>query len=153
MGVVQVTGAIPGPRSVALMTRRRQAVLDGVVTLHPIFVERTAGSTVTDVDGNTFIDFTGGIGVMNAGHSDPGVAAAIATQAESFTHTCFQVMGYEAYVTVAESLARLTPGTLPKRALLPSTGAEAVENAVKIARGFTKRAAVLAFEHAFHGRT
>src|SRR4051812_15474694 len=137
MGVVQVTGAVPGPRSVALMERRRQAVLDGVVTLHPIFVERASGSTVTDVDGNTFIDFTGGIGVMNAGHGDPAVIAAISAQAAAFTHTCFQVMGYEAYVTVAETLVRLTPGAFEKRALLVSTGAEAVENAIKIARGFT----------------
>ena len=135
------------------MERRRKAVLDGVATLHPIFVERASGSTVTDVDGNTFLDFTGGIGVMNAGHADPAVTAAIAKQASRFTHACFQVMGYESYVAVAETLIRLTPGAFPKRALLVSTGVEAVENAVKIARGFTKRAAVLCFEHAFHGRT
>ena len=105
------------------------------------------------MDGNTFIDFTGGIGVMNAGHADPAVTRAIAEQAARFTHVCFQVMGYDGYVEVAEALARITPGRFEKRALLVSTGAEAVENAVKIARGATKRSAVLCFEHGFHGRT
>ena len=153
MGVIRLAGAIPGPRSLALMERRRRSVLAGVATLHPIFVERALDSTVTDADGNTFIDFTGGIGVMNAGHGHRAVVSAIATQANAFTHVCFQVMGYEAYVEVAELLARVTPGSFPKRTLLLSTGAEAVENAVKIARGFTRRASMLCFEHAFHGRT
>ncbi len=135
------------------MARRKAAVLGGVATLHPIFVERASGVTVTDVDGNTFLDFTGGIGVMNAGHADPSVTAAITEQAQRFSHTCFQVMGYEPYVAVAERLARITPGRYKKRALLLSTGAEAIENAVKIARGYTKRGAVLCFEHGFHGRT
>ncbi len=153
MRVIDLKGAIPGPRSVALMARRRAAVLNGVATLHPIFVERAAGCSVIDVDGNTFLDFTGGIGVMNAGHADPGVTRAIAEQAARFTHVCFQVMGYDGYVEVAETVARLTPGTFEKRALLLSTGAEAVENAVKIARGATRRSGVLCFEHGFHGRT
>jgi 4-aminobutyrate aminotransferase / (S)-3-amino-2-methylpropionate transaminase / 5-aminovalerate transaminase len=153
MPAINLTGPVPGPRSAALLARRKRAVLSGVATLHPIFVERATGSTVTDVDGNTFIDFTGGIGVMNAGHADPMVSSAIAQQAGRFTHVCFQVMGYEAYVEVAETLARITPGTFEKRALLVSTGAEAVENAVKIARGATRRSAVLCFEHGFHGRT
>ena len=135
------------------MARRKAAVLGGVATLHPIFVERASGTTITDVDGNTFLDFTGGIGVMNAGHADPSVTAAITEQAQRFTHTCFQVMGYEPYVALAEHLARITPGRYEKRALLLSTGAEAIENAVKIARGYTKRGAVLCFEHGFHGRT
>jgi 4-aminobutyrate aminotransferase/(S)-3-amino-2-methylpropionate transaminase len=153
MAAINLTGAVPGPRSTALLERRRRAVLNGVATLHPIFVERASGATVTDVDGNTFIDFTGGIGVMNAGHADPAVTRAIAEQAARFTHVCFQVMGYDGYVEVAEALARITPGRFEKRALLVSTGAEAVENAVKIARGATKRSAVLCFEHGFHGRT
>jgi 4-aminobutyrate aminotransferase / (S)-3-amino-2-methylpropionate transaminase / 5-aminovalerate transaminase len=153
VGVIHLTGDIPGPRSLALMQRRRRAVLDGVATLHPIFIDRASGATVTDVDGNTFLDFTGGIGVMNAGHADPAVSNAIAAQASRFTHACFQVMGYESYVAVAEMLIHLMPGAFPKRALLLSTGAEAVENAIKIARAYTKRAAVLCFEHAFHGRT
>jgi 4-aminobutyrate aminotransferase / (S)-3-amino-2-methylpropionate transaminase / 5-aminovalerate transaminase len=153
MAAIHLTGPVPGPRSAALLERRKRAVLNGVATLHPIFVDRAAGSTITDVDGNTFIDFTGGIGVMNAGHADPAVTSAIAQQAGRFTHVCFQVMGYDAYVEVAEALARVTPGSFEKRALLVSTGAEAVENAVKIARGATKRSAVLCFEHGFHGRT
>jgi len=153
MATITLTGPVPGPRSAALLERRKRAVMNGVGTLHPIFVERASGATVTDVDGNTFIDFTGGIGVMNAGHADPAVTRAIAEQAARFTHVCFQVMGYDGYVEVAEALARITPGSFEKRALLVSTGAEAVENAVKIARGATKRSAVLCFEHGFHGRT
>ena len=153
MGAIHLTGPVPGPRSIALGARRRAAVLGGVATLHPIFVERASGSSITDVDGNTFIDFTGGIGVMNAGHADPAVTDAIRSQAERFTHTCFQVMGYESYIEVAETLCRLMPGAFEKRALLLSTGAEALENAVKIARGATRRSGVLCFEHGFHGRT
>jgi 4-aminobutyrate aminotransferase / (S)-3-amino-2-methylpropionate transaminase / 5-aminovalerate transaminase len=151
--LIHLTGPVPGPRSAALLERRKQSVLAGVATLHPIFVERASGSTVTDVDGNTFIDFAGGIGVMNAGHANPAVTQALIEQAARFTHVCFQVMGYEPYVDVAETLARITPGSFEKRTLLVSTGAEAIENAVKIARGYTKRSAVLCFEHGFHGRT
>jgi 4-aminobutyrate aminotransferase/(S)-3-amino-2-methylpropionate transaminase len=150
---IRLTGPVPGPRSAALLERRKKSVLAGVATLHPIFVDRATGSTVTDVDGNTYIDFAGGIGVMNAGHVNPAVTEAIAAQAARFSHVCFQVMGYEPYVEVAEMLARLTPGLFEKRTLLVSTGAEAIENAIKIARGFTKRGAVLCFEHGFHGRT
>ena len=135
------------------MERRRQAVLDGVATAHPIFVERAAGGTITDVDGNTFLDFAGGIGVMNVGHARAEVVTAIQRQAERCTHACFQVVGYEGYVAVAEALCRLMPGDFDKRALLVTTGAEAVENAVKIARGYTRRGAVLCFEHGYHGRT
>jgi 4-aminobutyrate aminotransferase/(S)-3-amino-2-methylpropionate transaminase len=150
---IHLTGPVPGPRSTAWLERRKRSVLAGVATLHPIFVERASGSTVTDVDGNTFIDFAGGIGVMNAGHVNPAVTGAISEQASRFTHVCFQVMGYEPYVELAEKLATLTPGSFEKRTLLVSTGAEAVENAVKIARGYTKRGGVLCFEHGFHGRT
>src|SRR5262245_34105702 len=101
---IRLTGPVPGPRSTALLEPRKQSVLAGVATLHPIFVERASGSTVTDVDGNTFIDFAGGIGVMNAGHVNPAVTAAIVEQASRFTHVAFQVMGYEPYVEVAETL-------------------------------------------------
>lgn len=153
MRYIQLNGPVPGPRSRALLERRTQAVLAGVSTLHPLFAAEASGPTVTDVDGNRFLDFAGGIGVMNAGHADPRVTQAIAEQAARFTHVCFQVMGYEGYVAVAETLADITPGAFLKRALLLSTGAEAVENAVKIARGYTRRGAVLCFEHAFHGRT
>jgi 4-aminobutyrate aminotransferase / (S)-3-amino-2-methylpropionate transaminase / 5-aminovalerate transaminase len=153
MSTIRLITPIPGPRSLALLERRRASVLAGVATLHPIFVDSASGSTITDVDGNTFIDFTGGIGVMNVGHASAPVTNAIRAQAERFTHVCFQVMGYEPYVAVAEALVRVTPGRFPKRVLLVSTGAEAVENAVKIARRFTGRGAVLSFEHGFHGRT
>jgi len=152
-GHIRIAGPIPGPQSRALHERRRQAVTGGVATLHPIFVASASGGTLTDVDGNTFLDFTGGIGVMNVGHARPEVAAAVARQAAQLTHACFQVAGYEGYVAVAEALCRLAPGDFEKRALLLTTGAEAVENAVKIARAFTGRGAVLAFEHGFHGRT
>src|SRR6185436_6551498 len=118
MAAIRLTGPVPGPRSVALMARRKAAGLGGVATLHPIFVAGASGATITDVDGNTFLDFTGGIGVMNAGHADPSVTAAITEQAQRFTHTCFQVMGYESYVALAERLVRITPGRYENRARL-----------------------------------
>ncbi len=152
-GHIHISGPIPGPKSRALLERRRQAVTGGVGTAHPIFVDHAAGATITDVDGNTFLDFTGGIGVMNVGHARAEIVDAIARQAARCTHACFQVAGYEGYIAVAEALCRLMPGAFDKRALLVTTGAEAVENAVKIARGYTGRGAVLCFEHGFHGRT
>jgi 4-aminobutyrate aminotransferase / (S)-3-amino-2-methylpropionate transaminase / 5-aminovalerate transaminase len=153
MSTIAISGPIPGAKSKALLERRSRVVAPGVSLLHPIFVERAHGSTVTDVDGNTFLDFTGGIGVLNIGHTHDDVAAAVAKQVRQLTHTCFQVTGYEPYVAVAEALVRLAPGDFDKRVFLVSSGAEAIENAVKIARGATKRGAVLCFEHAFHGRT
>ena len=153
MGAIRISGAIPGPKSQALRERRSKVVTPGLSTLHPIFIDHAEGATVTDVDGNRFLDFTGGIGVLNVGHCHPKVVAAVQKQVQALTHACFQVAGYESYVSVAEALCRLTPGTHEKRALLVSTGAEAVENAVKMARAYTKRAGVLCFEHAFHGRT
>jgi 4-aminobutyrate aminotransferase/(S)-3-amino-2-methylpropionate transaminase len=150
---IDLKTAVPGPASLALGKRRARAVAAGVATAHPIFLASAAGATVTDVDGNTYLDFTGGIGVLNVGHARPEVARAVARQAARLTHACFQVCGYEDYVAVCEALCRLAPGAEEKRAFLASTGAEAVENAVKIARRATGRAAVLCFEHAFHGRT
>jgi 4-aminobutyrate aminotransferase/(S)-3-amino-2-methylpropionate transaminase len=150
---IRIAGPIPGPKSEALMQRRKRAVMDGVATVHPIFVAHASGSTLTDVDGNTFLDFTGGIGVLNVGHARAEIVAAIQRQAERCTHACFQVVGYEGYVAVAETLCRLMPGDFEKRALLITTGAEAVENAIKIARVHTGRGAVLCFEHGYHGRT
>jgi 4-aminobutyrate aminotransferase/(S)-3-amino-2-methylpropionate transaminase len=150
---IRITGSIPGPKSAALLERRTRAVTSAVSTLHPIFIDHASGATLTDVDGNAFLDFAGGIGVLNAGHTHPDIVAAIVRQAERLTHGCFQVSGYEEYIAVAEALCRLMPGSFEKRALLLSTGAEAVENAVKIARGATGRAGVLCFEHSFHGRT
>lgn len=150
---IELKTEIPGPRSRALSERRARCVTPGVGTAHPIFLASGSGATVTDVDGNRFLDFTGGIGVMNIGHARPEVAQAVFEQASRLTHACFQVAGYEEYIAVCEALCRIAPGTFDKRALLVSTGAEAVENAVKIARRHTGRMGVLCFEHAFHGRT
>src|SRR4051794_15087935 len=144
---------IPGPRSRALWQRRERAVPAGVGTTLPIFVERAQGGIVEDVDGNRLIDLGAGIAVVNVGHAHPAVTAAIAEQAAAFIHTCFQVTPYEGYVAVCEQLARHTPGTHEKRSMLVNSGAEAVENAVKIARAATGRPAVITFDQAFHGRT
>jgi 4-aminobutyrate aminotransferase/(S)-3-amino-2-methylpropionate transaminase len=153
MGAVRLLTPIPGPRSQGLAARQARAVTAGLAVAHPVFVESASGATLTDVDGNVFIDFTGGIGVMNVGHTHPEVVNAIRIAAGALTHSAFQVAGYEAYISVAETLCRLAPIADECRALLLSTGAEAVENAVKIARAHTGRAGILAFEHAFHGRT
>jgi 4-aminobutyrate aminotransferase/(S)-3-amino-2-methylpropionate transaminase len=125
----------------------------GVSQLTPIFVSRSEGAVIEDVDGNRFLDFAGGIGCLNAGHREPGVVAALHAQADRFLHTCFMVAPYESYVLLAEKLNALAPGDTPKKTLLLNSGAEAVENAVKIARAYTRRPAVICFEDAFHGRT
>jgi 4-aminobutyrate aminotransferase/(S)-3-amino-2-methylpropionate transaminase len=149
----ELVTAIPGPRSALLMERRRRAVPAGVGTTVPVFAEKAAGGVVRDVDGNTLIDLGAGIAVLNVGSSAPRVAAAVATQAAAFTHTCFQVTPYEGYVALAEKLNGLVPGDLERRSFFVNSGAEAVENAVKVAREATGREAVVCFDHAFHGRT
>jgi 4-aminobutyrate aminotransferase/(S)-3-amino-2-methylpropionate transaminase len=149
----KIVTEIPGPRSRALWERRERAVPPGVGTTLPIFVERAQGGIVEDVDGNRLIDLGAGIAVVNVGHAHPRVVEAISKQAADFVHTCFQVTPYEEYVAVCEQLAARTPGTHEKRSLLVNSGAEAVENAVKIARSATGRSAVIAFDQAFHGRT
>jgi len=146
-------GKVPGPRGQVLLERRRKAVPRGVWNTTPLFAARAEGAEIWDVDGNRYIDFAGGIGVLNVGHSRPEVVAAVRSQAERFTHTCFHVMMHEGYVAVAEWLNRRTPGTHDKKTLLVNSGAEAVENAIKIARAYTGRPAIIAFENAFHGRT
>ncbi|MBV8333625.1 MAG: 4-aminobutyrate--2-oxoglutarate transaminase [Candidatus Eremiobacteraeota bacterium] len=133
--------------------RRAAAVPRGVSVAHPISVERAAGARVWDAAGRSYIDFIGGIGVLNAGHAHPKIVAAIADQAARLTHACFQVTTYEPYVAVAEQLNRRAPGPSPKKTLLLSTGAEATENAIKIAREYTRRPGVIAFAHGYHGRT
>lgn len=153
MSVIKVTGPLPGPKSAALIERRTKSVAGGVGLAHPLFAASGTGSTLTDVDGNTFIDFCGGIGCLNIGHARAEVVKAAHEAAQRITHACFQVTGYEEYVAVCEALVRLAPGAFDKKAVLFSTGAEAVENAVKTARRHTGRGAVLAFDHAFHGRT
>lgn len=153
MSSIQIRTTIPGPRSLALMKRREQAVPRGVYHATPIFAARAEGAIVEDVDGNQFLDFAGGIGCTNVGHRAPAVMAAIRAQLERFLHTCFSVAPYEGYVKLAERLNELTPGKFPKKTLLVNSGAEAVENAVKIARAYTGRPSIICFEHAFHGRT
>jgi 4-aminobutyrate aminotransferase/(S)-3-amino-2-methylpropionate transaminase len=144
---------IPGPRSRQLSARRDKVVARGVSTMLPIFIEAAGGGVLVDVDGNSFIDFGSGIAVVSVGNAAPRVVAAVQEQAARFTHTCFMITPYEGYVQVCEALARLTPGRHEKRSALFNSGAEAVENAVKIARAHTGRSAVVAFEHAYHGRT
>jgi 4-aminobutyrate aminotransferase/(S)-3-amino-2-methylpropionate transaminase len=145
--------AIPGPRSVALQARKVATVAAGVGTGLPVYIERAAGGVLVDVDGNQLIDFGSGIAVTTVGSSAPRVVERVQAQVEEFTHTCFMVTPYEEYLAVCEKLDVLTPGTHDKRSALFNSGAEAVENAVKIARVFTGRTAVVAFDHAYHGRT
>ena len=144
---------LPGPRSQELLRRRAAAVPPGVSATMPVFAAAAGGGVVIDVDGNSLIDLGSGIAVTGVGNSEPGVVAAIVQQAALFTHTCFMITGYEGYVAVAERLNRLTPGDHAKRTALFSSGAEGVENAVKIARSYTRKQAVVAFDHAYHGRT
>jgi 4-aminobutyrate aminotransferase / (S)-3-amino-2-methylpropionate transaminase / 5-aminovalerate transaminase len=152
-GVIRLQTEIPGPNSRALMARRAKAVPRGVPAVTPIAVVHAAGSVLTDADGNRLIDFGGGIGVVNTGHRHPGVVEAVRAQLDQYAHVCFPVSTYEPYVELAERLNRLTPGTHEKRTFFVNSGAEAVENAVKVARYFTGRQAVVCFEHGFHGRT
>ena len=144
---------LPGPKSVALQERRVRSVSRGAGTLANIYMERGDGAILVDVDGNQLIDLGCGIGVTTIGHAHPYVAAAAAAQAGKLTHTLFTVTPYENYVRVAEKLAEITPGDFEKHSILVNSGAEAVENAVKIARKFTGRRAIVSLDHAFHGRT
>lgn len=144
---------IPGPKSRELLARRQEFVARGVASTMNVFAAKADGAIIEDVDGNQYIDFAGGIGAMNIGHSRPEVTSAIAEQASKFTHTCFSVMMYEPYIALAERLSKLMPGEFPKKALFFNSGAEAVENAVKIARWATDRPAIIVFDNAYHGRT
>lgn len=153
MGSINLRTPIPGPRSQELMQRRNAAVPRGVYHSTPVFAARAEGALVQDVDGNTFIDLAGGIGCLNVGHRAEPVLAAIEEQTQKYLHTCFSVSPYEGYIRLAERLNQLTPGRFAKKTLLVNTGAEAVENAVKIARAYTRRPATICFEDAFHGRT
>lgn len=149
----QILGAFPGPKSVALETRRKAVVAAGVASGVPVYVADADGGIIKDVDGNSFIDLGSGIAVTSVGASDANVVDAVREQVGHFTHTCFMVTPYEGYVAVAEELNALTPGTHEKRTVLFNSGAEAVENAVKVARLATGRDAIVAFDHAYHGRT
>ncbi|MBV9448883.1 MAG: 4-aminobutyrate--2-oxoglutarate transaminase [Streptosporangiaceae bacterium] len=144
---------IPGPVSRELLARRASAVARGVSNMLPVFVTDAGGGVIVDADGNSLIDFGSGIAVVSVGNAAPRVAARVTEQVSRFTHTCFMVTPYEGYVAVCEELAARTPGDHEKRSALFNSGAEAVENAVKIARHATRRQAVVAFDHAYHGRT
>ena len=149
----QLVTEIPGPASVELNKRRAAAVSSGVNVSLPVFVARAGGGIVEDVDGNRLIDLGSGIAVTTIGNSSPRVVDAVREQVADFTHTCFMVTPYEEYVAVAEELNRITPGSGEKRSVLFNSGAEAVENAIKVARSYTRKPAVVAFNHAYHGRT
>ena len=149
----KIKTAIPGPRSLELSKQRKDSVADGHGSVSGVFIDRAEGSNLIDVDGNIFIDYAGGIGTMNVGHSHPLVLAAIKDQVEKFIHPCFTVAPYELYVTLAHRLSQLVPISAECKAAFFNSGAEAVENAVKISKSFTGRNSVLVFSHAFHGRT
>lgn len=149
----RVVTNLPGPRSAAILARKADAVASGVAHSIPIAAVAAGGGVVVDADGNSLIDLGSGIAVTTVGNAHPKVAAAVAAQAAQFTHTCFMISPYESYVQVAEALNRLTPGGFAKKTALFNSGAEAIENAVKIARKHTGRQAVVALDHGYHGRT
>ncbi|RVX37833.1 4-aminobutyrate aminotransferase/(S)-3-amino-2-methylpropionate transaminase [Nonomuraea polychroma] len=149
----RVVTAIPGPKSQELLARKQAAVPPGIGTTLPVFVTRAGGGVIQDADGNSLIDFGSGIAVTNVGNAAPKVVERVQRQVADFTHTCFMVTPYESYVRVCEKLNELTPGDHEKRTFLVNSGAEAVENAVKIARHATGRPAVVVFDHGYHGRT
>jgi 4-aminobutyrate aminotransferase / (S)-3-amino-2-methylpropionate transaminase / 5-aminovalerate transaminase len=153
MSTIQLRTPIPGPRSQALMKRRDESVVQAAYHATPIFVAKAEGAVVEDVDGNRLIDLAGGIGCVNTGHRALAVVDAVRRQLDRFLHTSFNVLPYESYIAVCEKLNELVPGKGPKKTILLNTGAEAVENAIKIARCYTKRQAIVCFEDAFHGRT
>jgi 4-aminobutyrate aminotransferase/(S)-3-amino-2-methylpropionate transaminase len=153
MPTIQLRSAIPGPKSIALSERRSSAVPRGLSHGTPVYVAKAEDAWLEDVDGNRFIDFAGGIGCTNAGHRRETVLSAIREQLDRFLHTCIQVTPYEHYIRLCERLNQVTPGNFSKKTLLVNTGAEAVENAVKIARAHTGRPGIICFEDAFHGRT
>ena len=144
---------VPGPKSTEWFARRDAAVPAGVANLHRVVTARASGAIIEDVDGNRLIDFATGIAVLNVGHAAPEVVAAVQRQAELDTHTCFHVTANEPYIELAERLNALAPIDGPTKTMFANAGAEAVENAVKIARKATGRSAIVAFDHAFHGRT
>jgi 4-aminobutyrate aminotransferase / (S)-3-amino-2-methylpropionate transaminase / 5-aminovalerate transaminase len=150
---IELKTELPGPRSKEILARKERVIAEPLSVYLPLVIAEGRGATVTDVDGNTFVDFTGGVGCMNVGHSNPRVVEAVREQSERFTHTDFTIVPYENYVALAERLAALAPIGGEVRAAFFNAGAEAVENAVKFARAHTRRPAVIAFEGGFHGRT
>jgi 4-aminobutyrate aminotransferase/(S)-3-amino-2-methylpropionate transaminase len=153
MSSIRVRTSIPGPRSAELQQRREVAVPRGVFHYTPVYTARAKGALVEDVDGNVFIDLAGGIGCLNVGHAPDALLKELHHQADRFLHAAFTVSPYEGYVRLAERLNQLTPGKFAKKTLLVNTGAEGIENAIKLARAYTRRFAVICFDHAFHGRS
>lgn len=153
MSSIQLRTKIPGPKSLKIAKEREVHVPKAVFNITPIVAAKAHGAILEDVDGNQFIDFAGGLGSLNSGHTPDGVVKAVKDQADKFLHTCFHVTMHEPYVSLAKKLNEITPGKHAKKTLLVNSGAEAVENAVKLARYFTKRPAIIAFEHGYHGRT
>jgi 4-aminobutyrate aminotransferase / (S)-3-amino-2-methylpropionate transaminase / 5-aminovalerate transaminase len=150
---IELRTGIPGPRSREILERKDRVVADPLSIFLPVVIDHGRGATLTDVDGNTFIDFTGGVGCLNVGHAHPQVVEAVAEQATRFFHTDFTIVPYETYVTLAERLVATAPISGPAKAAFFNAGTEAVENAIKFARAYTKRPAVIGFEGGFHGRT
>jgi len=150
---IDIRTAVPGPKSQAVLDRHRQAVAAPLSVYLPVVVDHAHGALLTDLDGNTFVDFTGGVGVLNVGHTHPRVVEAVQEQAAKFFHTDYTIVPYEVYVSLAERLVAVAPFGGPAKAAFFNSGAEAVENAVKFAKAYTGRQAVIAFERGFHGRT
>lgn len=148
-----VAAGVPGPKGTKLIELRNQYVPNGVGNNTPVFVEKAHGSIIVDVDGNRLLDFAGAIGTLNVGHTPDNVVQAIKNQADHFIHSCFHVGMYKPYIDLAEKLSKITPGNFPKKTILLNSGAEAVENAVKIARKYTGRSGIVSFTRGFHGRT
>jgi 4-aminobutyrate aminotransferase / (S)-3-amino-2-methylpropionate transaminase / 5-aminovalerate transaminase len=150
---IELKTAIPGPRSTEILERKAKAVADPLSVFLPVVIAEAQGATLTDVDGNTFIDFTGGVGCLNVGHSHPRIVEAAQEQLTKFSHTDFTIVPYEIYITLAERLIEASPFRSPAKAAFFNAGTEAVENAIKFARAYTGRSAVIGFEGGFHGRT
>lgn len=150
---IDLKTAIPGPLVQESMEKRKEYIPLGVYNLAPLVAKKAEGAVLEDLDGNKYLDFVGGIGVLNVGHNAPEVVNAIKKQAEELIHTCFHVAAYEPYIELAEKLSKLSPGPTPKKTMFANSGAEAVENAIKIAKKYTGKSAIIAFDYAFHGRT
>jgi 4-aminobutyrate aminotransferase / (S)-3-amino-2-methylpropionate transaminase / 5-aminovalerate transaminase len=151
--MIQLRTKIPGPKSLALMEKRKAEVARGPFHVTPLFVSKAENATIVDVDGNHLLDFSTGIGVANTGHCPTQIVSAIDSQSQLYLHTSFNVVAYEPYIELCSQLNQKTPGNHPKKSFLCNSGAEAVENAIKIARSYTEKRNILCFEHAFHGRT
>ena len=153
MSVIDLKTEVPGPRSREMMARRQKATVSGMALLTPVVISEARGGVIQDIDGNSLLDFGGGIGALAAGHCPENVVKAMQAQSEKLVHTCPLVASYEPFIQVVERLNEIAPGDFPKKSALMNSGAEAVETAVKIARSYTKRSAIIVFEGAYHGRT